>query len=132
MALKCGPPSHPGWLHPGKVPTQGPSDSGRSCPSSHPPGGPPHPPPPLHTFPVNLLLLQVGPETSVVQSHSGNKFVFPLITWIQMQKKMNWLEIGRLDEGQMNSGGVLKTVQSQNCSSVSKRQGFESKTLYFH
>lgn len=42
-------------------------------------------PPPLRTVPVNLLLLQAGPEMSAAQSQPGNKFTLPLITQIRQQ-----------------------------------------------
>lgn len=45
----------------------GPRPSSSSCP----------------TVPVNLLLLQAGPETPAVQSQFGNKFTFPLVARIQ-------------------------------------------------
>lgn len=88
-------------------------------------------PPPLHTVPANLLLLQAGPKTSAVQSQSGNTFRFPLnhVKQINANKQQG---IRRLSEGQMNSVGVLNTVWSQNCSYLSKRQGFEGRTPYFY
>lgn len=46
--------------------------------------------------------------------------------------RVKWQGIGRLGKGHTSSGGVLKTGQSQNCSSFSEGQGSEGRMPCFH
>lgn len=79
-------------------------------------------PPPLPNILVNLLPLPTG------QSPPGNKLLFPLITRIQRQIN----EMAGNREAWPRPNELSVQMKSQNCSSVSKQQGFEHRTLNFH